>query len=151
MVEGARQKLGSFSALSSDLEKIPVKIDCKRERNEVTTGAGSGIVLWAELEGGGMVGGSALGRKGIDPAAVGAEAAMELIRGLEAGGCVDEVCHLCGFQEQSLNMRFAVVARPNYYFYGTGVRELTSEVWSGRFKFTHSVRHVVISSLPADT
>lgn len=146
MIEGVKQKLGTFSASGSDLQEIPIRIDYKRERNELTTGAGSGIVIWAELEGGGIVGGSALGRKGVDPALVGAEAAVELIRGLDAGGCVDEVCHLYGFEEQSLNKRFAVVARPNYNFYGTGVRKVRSEVWSGRFKFTHSVRLVVILS-----
>lgn len=39
----------------------------------------------------GMIGGSAVGRKGIAPEKVGEEAAEELIRGLEGGGCVDEV------------------------------------------------------------
>ncbi|KAJ2916055.1 hypothetical protein MD484_g4392, partial [Candolleomyces efflorescens] len=51
---------------------------------------GSGIVLWAELEGGGYIGGSAVGRKGVNPEAVGKEAANELIKGLDNGGCVDE-------------------------------------------------------------
>lgn len=93
MVDGARQKLGGFSGLNLDSQEIPIRIEYKRERNEDTTGAGSGIVLWAELEGGGIVGGSAVGRKGVDPAKVGEEAAMELMRGLQCGGCVDEVCH----------------------------------------------------------
>ncbi|KAJ7208156.1 RNA 3'-terminal phosphate cyclase domain-containing protein [Mycena haematopus] len=67
-----------------------VDIAVTRERNENTVGAGSGIVLWAELEGGGMIGGSAVGNKQKDAVAVGEEAANELIKGLEAGGCVDE-------------------------------------------------------------
>jgi len=41
------------------------------------------------------VGGSAVGRKGVDPTITGEEAARELIKGLDNGGCVDEVCHLC--------------------------------------------------------
>jgi RNA 3'-terminal phosphate cyclase (ATP) len=94
MVDGARQQLESWSTSNSDSQEIPIRIEYKRERNEDTTGAGSGIVLWAELEGGGIVGGSAVGRKGLDPAKVGEEAAMELTRGLDCGGCVDEVCHI---------------------------------------------------------
>jgi RNA 3'-terminal phosphate cyclase (RTC), insert domain len=53
-------------------------------------GNGSGIVLWAETDVGCVFGASALGSKGTDPEAVGDEAAQELIRGLRAGGCVDE-------------------------------------------------------------
>ncbi|KAF4578641.1 hypothetical protein EYR40_001208 [Pleurotus pulmonarius] len=69
---------------------IPIEIKIKRERNDDCLGAGSGIVLWAELEGGGMIGGSALGRKNVSPAQVGEAAADELIKGLKEGGCVDE-------------------------------------------------------------
>ncbi|RDB21493.1 RNA 3'-terminal phosphate cyclase [Hypsizygus marmoreus] len=104
MVVGARRRLARVDELG-DHEGVNggeggegggegkgprMAIEYKRERNEDTKGAGSGIVLWAELEGGGVVGGSAVGRKGVDPARVGAEAAEELVRGLEAGGCVDE-------------------------------------------------------------
>ncbi|KAF8197409.1 RNA 3'-terminal phosphate cyclase domain-containing protein [Pholiota molesta] len=56
----------------------------------LTKGPGSGIVLWAELEGGGVIGGSALGSRGKSPEAIGEEAAEELIKGLNEGGCVDE-------------------------------------------------------------
>lgn len=38
-----------------------------------------------------MIGGSAVGVKNRSPEAVGAEAADELIKGLDEGGCVDEV------------------------------------------------------------
>lgn len=148
MVDGARQKLGGFSALNSDAQDIPIRIEYKRELNEDTTGAGSGIVLWAELEGGGMVGGSAVGRKGLDPAKVGEEAAIELMRGLDGGGCVDEVCHLWRFSKKKFGtfiecaFAFAVVARPNHYFHGTGGRKVGSEVWDRRFKLTHSDCHM---------
>ncbi|CAA7267984.1 unnamed protein product [Cyclocybe aegerita] len=67
-----------------------VSIESRREPNSLTVGAGSGIVLWAELEHGGMIGGSAVGAKGKEPENVGEEAAEELIRGFEEGGCVDE-------------------------------------------------------------
>jgi RNA 3'-terminal phosphate cyclase (ATP) len=123
MVEGARQKLGGFLALHSASQEIPIRIEYKRERNEDTIGAGSGIVLWAELEGGGMVGGSAVGKKGVDPTLVGEEAAMELMRGLDGGGCVDEVCLLKNSfgKIYILNVcAFAVVAGPNHCFHGTG-------------------------------
>lgn len=69
---------------------IPIEIQIKRERNDDCLGAGSGIVLWAELEGGGMIGGSALGRKNVSPEQVGEAAADDLIKGLKEGGCVDE-------------------------------------------------------------
>ena len=71
-------------------ERVPVNIENCRESNDVAVAGGSGIVLWAELEGGGYIGGSAVGRKGLNPAAVGKEAANLLIKGLDNGGCVDE-------------------------------------------------------------
>ncbi|KAK0210414.1 RNA 3'-terminal phosphate cyclase domain-containing protein [Desarmillaria ectypa] len=86
MVEGAKDYLTGSPGLGG----VPVEIESKRERNDNTVGAGSGIVLWAELEGGGIIGGDALGRKGLVAQAVGRLAAESLIRGLCAGGCVDE-------------------------------------------------------------
>ncbi|KAG6861873.1 hypothetical protein C0995_010579 [Termitomyces sp. Mi166 len=88
MVLGACRTLGELKG--SNEGKVEVDIRFKRERNEDTKGAGSGIVLWAELEGGGIIGGSAVGSKGIEPCKVGEEAAQELLRGLHADGCVDE-------------------------------------------------------------
>ncbi|KAK7023839.1 RNA 3'-terminal phosphate cyclase [Favolaschia claudopus] len=75
------------SGFSTD---VPVEISSTREKNDNTVGAGSGIVLWAELSGGGIIGGSAVGSKQKDASAVGKAAADELIKGLEADGCVDE-------------------------------------------------------------
>ncbi|KAF5386599.1 hypothetical protein D9615_001722 [Tricholomella constricta] len=89
MVLGARRGLEELEGLNGS--SVGVDIQYKRERNEDTKGAGSGIVLWAELEGGGVIGGSAVGRKGTDPHKVGQLAAAELSRGLQADGCVDEV------------------------------------------------------------
>ena len=67
-----------------------VVIAAVRERPADAVGSGSGIVLWAETEAGCGFGGSALGRRGVDPARVGREAAGELVRNLAHGGCVDE-------------------------------------------------------------
>ncbi|KAJ7074377.1 RNA 3'-terminal phosphate cyclase domain-containing protein [Mycena amicta] len=71
-------------------DSVPIHIESKRENNDNTVGAGSGIVLYADLSGGGVIGGSAVGSKQKDAAAVGEEAADELIKGLEDGGVVDE-------------------------------------------------------------
>ncbi|KIY67988.1 RNA 3'-terminal phosphate cyclase [Cylindrobasidium torrendii FP15055 ss-10] len=71
-------------------DTLAIDIQNTREKNNNTAGAGSGIVLWAEVNGVGAIGGSALGSKGKSPAAVGKEAAEELLKGLESGGCVDE-------------------------------------------------------------
>jgi RNA 3'-terminal phosphate cyclase (ATP) len=99
--------------------EIPVSISCMREPNNLTKGAGSGIVLWAELEGGGFIGGSAVGTKSVAPEKVGEEAATELIKGLEDGGCVDEVRKISNlFSTTSLKPR-SVATRPNHHFYGT--------------------------------
>lgn len=90
MVEGASRRLHSITTESGCV----VDIRSKREQNRNTVGAGSGIVLWAELEGGGIISGSAVGRKGADAIRVGEDAAEELIQGLKAGGCVDEACFI---------------------------------------------------------
>ncbi|KAF7322639.1 RNA terminal phosphate cyclase domain 1 [Mycena chlorophos] len=80
-----RQHPNSSSSLIP--ESTLIEIESTRENSP---GAGSGIVLWAELSGGGIIGGSAVGSKQKDVAVVGEEAADELIRGLEDGGVVDE-------------------------------------------------------------
>lgn len=86
MAQGARDVLGTYPAL----EDVDIDIEYTRERNDNTSGAGSGVVLWAELEGGGIIGGSAVGKKGASAASKGEEAARELVKGLTNGGCVDE-------------------------------------------------------------
>ncbi|KAJ4488318.1 RNA 3'-terminal phosphate cyclase [Lentinula aciculospora] len=92
---GSRIVAGATKVLSARLAgisngTIPVDIQNRRESNDNTVGAGSGVVLWAELEGGGIIGGSAVGNKAIDASLLGEEAAQDLLRGLDAGGCVDE-------------------------------------------------------------
>ncbi|KAF8803623.1 RTC domain-containing 1 [Phlegmacium glaucopus] len=104
IIRGTRRKLAAAgyiggdesisAACTSDLLKenrdVPIQIIRTREPPQLTTGAGSGIVLWAELEGGGIIGGSAVGSKGVDPEITGEQAADELVRGLNEGGCIDE-------------------------------------------------------------
>ncbi|KAI5831142.1 RNA 3'-terminal phosphate cyclase [Schizophyllum commune Tattone D] len=86
MAQGARNVLNGHPELAG----IDIAIECTRERNDNTAGAGSGIVLWAELDGGGTLGGSAVGKKGASAASKGEEAARELLKALDNGGCVDE-------------------------------------------------------------
>ncbi|RPD65847.1 RNA 3'-terminal phosphate cyclase [Lentinus tigrinus ALCF2SS1-7] len=72
------------------IQAAHIKIDSVREKPADAVGSGSGIVLWAETEDGCIFGGSALGRKGVDPVHVGREAGRELVSNLAHGGCVDE-------------------------------------------------------------
>ncbi|KAJ7184153.1 RNA 3'-terminal phosphate cyclase domain-containing protein [Mycena filopes] len=90
MADSAVRRLAQSGFGPEAAVPVPVEIECRREQNDNTVGAGSGIVLWAELAGGGMIGGSAVGNKKKEAVVVGEEAADELIKGLEAGGCVDE-------------------------------------------------------------
>ena len=105
IIRGARKKLAEAGYMGGeksirttdtpdpleDNRNAPIQISCRREPPQLTTGAGSGIVLWAELDGGGVIGGSAVGSKGFEPEQTGEQAADELVRGLNEGGCVDEV------------------------------------------------------------
>lgn len=88
MAKAAVQKLSS--ALTLDAKLIDIERVKEPDSGVGAKGSGSGIILWAETEGGCILGGSALGAKRKDGAAVGEEAADELVRGLESGGCVDE-------------------------------------------------------------
>ncbi|KAL6309165.1 RNA 3'-terminal phosphate cyclase [Sparassis latifolia] len=76
--------------VSSGVDPGVIDISSVREKRSESVGSGSGIVLWAETSGGCVLGGSAVGQKRRDPATVGREAAEELVRNLEHGGCVDE-------------------------------------------------------------
>ncbi|KAI0362748.1 RNA 3'-terminal phosphate cyclase [Trametes cingulata] len=74
----------------SGIDAANITIEAIREKPSDAVGSGSGIVLWAETEDGCVIAGSALGRKGTEPARVGREAARELVANLAHGGCVDE-------------------------------------------------------------
>lgn len=107
MVRGALERLKAAGIVTDDVggarivndintvDVHSVHFEHRREPKATTTGAGSGIVLWAELEGGGIIGGSAIGRKGIDAKHIGAQAADELVKSLNNGGCIDEASTTC--------------------------------------------------------
>jgi len=87
--------VGMKDAASSFLQRKGIdpsiiNIEAVRESPADAVGAGSGIVLWATTTNGCVLGGSSVGKKGTDTKDVGVEAAEELWRGLEKGGCVDE-------------------------------------------------------------
>ena len=67
-----------------------IDIEYLKESPSDAFGAGSGILLWAETEHGCILGGSAIGKKGIDAADLGRQAAEELASNLAHGGTVDE-------------------------------------------------------------
>ncbi|EGO21677.1 hypothetical protein SERLADRAFT_440921 [Serpula lacrymans var. lacrymans S7.9] len=85
MKEAGHQKLVS-SGIPADI----IQIDSVREKEGDAFGAGGGIVLWAETEGGCIIGGSAVSTKTKTPEEVGQGAAEELLLNLAHGGCVDE-------------------------------------------------------------
>ncbi|KAJ3555126.1 hypothetical protein NP233_g12281 [Leucocoprinus birnbaumii] len=91
---GTRARIAPLSATISDGEEeeqeVLVDIMVRREPNQLTRGAGSGIVVWAEFENGAVLGGSAVGKKGFEPADVGRATVEELGKAIESGGCVDE-------------------------------------------------------------
>lgn len=81
--------------VESGIKENRIKIESLREKPTDAVGSGSGIVLWAETYEGCVIGGSALGRKGMDASKVGQEAAGELASNLAHGGCVDEYMQVC--------------------------------------------------------
>lgn len=85
MVSGARRAL-----LESGIASTKISLMSVRERDQDVVGAGGGILLWAETDNGCLIGGSAVSTKVKKPETVGEEAAMELVRNLNHGGCVDE-------------------------------------------------------------
>lgn len=126
--------LGSDKIMKSE---VLVDIKVKREPNGLTRGAGSGIVVWAEFENGVIMGGSAVGKKGVDPSDVGKSAVEELFRGIEMGGCVDEVSwkYLVGRYE--LISVDAVDAGPDDHLYGSCGGQEHGEVWHGWLESAH--------------
>ena len=153
IIRGAKRKLAAVGYggdksirtpdLLSDSGDVSIQISCMREPPQLTTGAGSGIVLWAELDGGGVIGGSAVGSKGVDPEKTGEQAADELVRGLNEGGCIDEVNWNLETRNLGINIDIAgtllVVTRPNYYFHGFGRWQVRGSMRNWWANFTYSV------------
>lgn len=123
---------------------VPIQISRMREPPQLTRGAGSGIVLWAELDGGGIIGGSAVGSKSLDPEKTGEQAADELVRGLNEGGCVDEVMHYLEPCDPGINIDivgtcYIVVTRPNHHLHGSGRWQVRGSVRNWRADSSYSV------------
>ncbi|KAL2650423.1 hypothetical protein R1flu_018551 [Riccia fluitans] len=59
-------------------------------KENIASGGGSGVVLWAETDTGCILAGSAIGERGKTPVSVSVEACSELLQNLETGACVDE-------------------------------------------------------------
>lgn len=78
------------SLIKQGVDPEVIDIPYLREQPGSHVGAGSGLILWAKTESGCIIGGSAVGSKGMDPVDLGREAAEELGRNLAHGGCVDE-------------------------------------------------------------
>jgi RNA 3'-terminal phosphate cyclase (ATP) len=88
MARGAREALQASSAVQA--AGVPVEIEEVKETEAAAVGSGSGIFLWAETADGCAFGGTGIGSKGQDAVKLGKDAAVELLRGIETGGCVDE-------------------------------------------------------------
>jgi RNA 3'-terminal phosphate cyclase (ATP) len=69
---------------------LSIKITVVKETDREAFGNGSGIILMAETTTGCRLAGSGLGSRDVTPEQVGTQAAEELIRNIEHGGCVDE-------------------------------------------------------------
>lgn len=92
MAKTATQTLRKSGCVPAD---ATIDIRAVSESPAQAVGSGSGIMIWAETDTHCRFGGSALGRKNRDARDVGNEAAEELIKGLKAGGCVDEYLQVC--------------------------------------------------------
>lgn len=90
MAKAAKTRLSSRLGLNPKIVSIDIEVVQEDAKDVGNNGTGSGIVLWAETDTGCVLGGSGLGSKGTGAASVGREAADELIKAIEGGGCVDE-------------------------------------------------------------
>ncbi|GFS38177.1 RNA 3'-terminal phosphate cyclase [Nephila pilipes] len=66
-----------------------IRIDRVKEPDEKVIGIGSGIVLMAKTDTGCLIGGAALGKRGVSVDDVGEKAARELEKEIKSGACVD--------------------------------------------------------------
>lgn len=75
--------------LKQNFPGVPVKIERVQETAQSAFGNGSGIVIVVKTSTGCLIGGSALGRRGISTDEVGTKAAKEVIEDVMSGACVD--------------------------------------------------------------
>lgn len=75
--------------LKRELPSVPMKIERLKEPTHLAEGNGSGIVIVGKTDKGCLLGGSALGKRGLQVEEVGRNAAKELIDDLKSHACVD--------------------------------------------------------------
>lgn len=78
------------SEISRRYSDLQVNIEVRKETEKAAFGNGSGIMLMAETSTGCVLGGSGLGSRDVKAEVVGRQAAEELLRNLDHGGCVDD-------------------------------------------------------------
>ncbi|XP_078656652.1 RNA 3'-terminal phosphate cyclase-like [Branchiostoma floridae x Branchiostoma belcheri] len=76
--------------IKREFPDVPVDIEAVQEPRHAAFGNGNGIVIMAETSTGCRLGGSALGKRGVQAEDVGRKAAQMLVKNLKHGGCVDE-------------------------------------------------------------
>lgn len=75
--------------LKAGYTDVEIKTETYEPSEDPHLGPGGGIVLWAELESGGMMGASSLARKGVPAERIGERTASDLAQQLKTGASVD--------------------------------------------------------------
>ncbi|KRT82383.1 hypothetical protein AMK59_4894 [Oryctes borbonicus] len=83
---------GMADAAESDLKRYGINVNVERykESPDMAEGNCSGILIVAETNTGNIFGGSALGKRDEKPQVTGSKAAMEIIKTVSEGACVDD-------------------------------------------------------------
>ncbi len=79
----------SKALIEAGYSKVQIKTETYHPTKDPHLGPGTGITLWAETEGGAVLGASSLGERGVPAEQVGREAARSLVRQLQTGCAVD--------------------------------------------------------------
>jgi RNA 3'-terminal phosphate cyclase len=78
-----------MALIEAGYAKVDIKAESYPPTQDPHLGPGTGITLWAETEGGAILGASSLGKRGKPAEQVGQEAAESLIKQLQTGSAVD--------------------------------------------------------------
>lgn len=76
--------------LYTRFSKKIIFIDEVQEDPRVATGDAWGLMLWCETSNGNLIAASGIGERGLSPETLAHKAASDLLRDVDAGGCVDE-------------------------------------------------------------
>ena len=85
-----RMALTATNELKKKFKDTPINIEIIKEPDHTYIGVGTGIIIVAETTTGCLLGGSALGKKGVSAEAVGLEATEQLIHDLNHEACIDQ-------------------------------------------------------------